>query len=65
MRAGMTQNAPISAENSSKEGKKNAASPKISNPATKVGVDPLAGMMPCVNESCEAGAVQPLTPPDP
>lgn len=67
MRAGMTQNAPSGfAQNAPSAApspppappKPEAAStdqdPRMSNPATRAGVDPLAGMMPCAAESCEA-----------
>ena len=64
MRAGMTQNAPSGFEqNAPTEApspplKPEAAStnpdPRMSNPATRAGVDPLADMMPCAGESCEA-----------
>ena len=63
----MTQNAPPSAADSERifktnsapsteneEEKKQTTSPRMSNPATKAGVDPLAGVMPCFGESCDA-----------
>ena len=60
----MTQNAPPSADpaptfnttlpTTPPTEKKEPTSPRMSNPATKAGVDPLAGVMPCFNESCEA-----------
>ena len=63
MRAGMTQNAPSGFEqNAPTEApspplKPEAAStnpdPRMSNPATRPGVDPLANMMPCAGESCD------------
>lgn len=58
----MSQNAPNSAYTTPPKdplkkptAEKKATHSKLSNPATKVGVDPLAGVMPCtVSESCEA-----------
>ena len=61
MRAGMTQNAPEGFE-PPPAATAAAAAPeprasedaRMSNPATRAGVDPLADMMPCAGESCEA-----------
>lgn len=59
----MTQNAPPSAsqmpkmpssESADKKEEPQKEDPRLSNPAARAGVDPLAGVMPCVTESCEA-----------
>ena len=67
MRAGMTQNAPPGrtaaaaaaapavTRETKKEGEpKKEKSARMSNPATRAGVDPLAGIMPCAGDTCEA-----------
>ena len=66
MRSGMTQNGPDFVPKSvPKSNSKNNSAPapsapkkkedaRMSNPATMAGVDPLAGMMPCSGDSCEA-----------
>ena len=62
MRAGMTQNAPkgfepppvaTAAATAAAPEPRASEDARMSNPATRPGVDPLANMMPCAGESCD------------